>query len=282
MKTVAWIFDTPEEYANHCERHADAPHSVLSFYTWEELPSRQDAETITDVTVVVKSRTTRTLPPSLSAFHNCTQLILPSRLLPSLAHVALPEKLNWITLRGNRKLEWPRDLVLPGVVELELDRNTLTVEARALPSLKGVGVTLDRKNERGRVLDALVDLEDVSLGNVQDESIFDTLVRHPLKRLRFIDSRLKAIARVGDIPTLENVELTGLPHVRSIKPLLQLPNLTRLYIHTCKRIEDAAEVLPALKRLEWLNVIACGNIGLTAVLPELRRKLEHIGDDGTW
>ena len=162
-----------------------------------------------------------------------------------------------------RVLVWP-EVVVPRLTTLFVS-DVLRFDVSAFPRLRCVSMKPDRAQANLRHVLQLP-IEEVNVLNVStDEDIFDLLSVRPLRRLGLLSgAKLTSLEGIQGLPDLESLRLKNLRGLRDISALRALPQLTRLDIQYCRKIQGI-EVLSDLTALQQLTLVGCGDIGLAHV-----------------
>ncbi|MCW7536940.1 hypothetical protein OOT46_03615 [Aquabacterium sp. A7-Y] len=168
---------------------------------------------------------------------------------------------------------WPRAVSLPHVIDLRTD-GPLTFAHENFPNLQAVSLEPTRN---GKNLDAALacqGLRELQLLSVPGHEVFQKSRHLPLAKLGLLGGKLETLQGIEALSQVEWLRLHNLRSLRSISAVKALTHLQELEIRYCKKIEDIA-CLADLPNLRRLQVLACGDLGLSRIKPFLE-KLDQV------
>ncbi|MFE0840934.1 leucine-rich repeat domain-containing protein [Achromobacter insolitus] len=161
---------------------------------------------------------------------------------------------------------------MPGLESLTVNA-TLRFDPEDFPALISLSTVPDR---RGALLDHAMRLSlmELNLWTVPfDSSLFDRIAGLPLLALGLLAGReMKTLSGIEQLSQLRSLRLKNQGMLQTIAPIAMLPDLERLDIQYCKRIEDIG-VLDALPQLKELTLVGCGDVGLGQLEQALRARV---------
>lgn len=243
---------------------------------WDRLPSDVDPSSIRSIRLMPTRSSS--LPTFLPLLALAEYLSLPLRLLPAVSQPHLPPGLRVLWLDGPGSAVFPPDIELPTLEWLMAPQAAVVVHSWQLPALR---VFFARVNPSAyALLEGLTGLRAASLGPYDDEGLL-RILPPGIEYLQISGGKAPSISALDRLTSLTDLWLQQLTRLVTLDSLLQVPRLQELTIMDCKAITDVG-VLGNLPHLRRLMVVGCGKIGLTPLLPVLRKKrLEELRIAGT-
>ncbi|MEU9509142.1 leucine-rich repeat domain-containing protein [Micromonospora sp. NPDC048170] len=163
---------------------------------------------------------------------------------------------------GGTPAAWPKAVVLPRVTTLRTDA-ALRFTRDNFPNLRAVSL---KPTASGTNLDAALscpDLRELHLLTVPRD-VFTRIGHLPLTGLGLLGGRLPTLDGIEGMTSLTRLRLHNLPSLTTIAPVGHLERLEEIQIRYCRRITDV-DCLARLPRLRRLQVVACGDVGLSRI-----------------